>query len=82
VPTGRERQIPIEALIQGDVFIIIRVATEVIESQMIEQHLDPQSKKLWEEFRNTVSWVERTQDLSDIGLLRETFDRFKIHVLR
>ena len=70
--------VPIAKLVDGDLFIIIRVAVEVIEEKLIqESRIDRPIREQWTEFKNTVIWMQQARDPADTELLLETFQGFK-----
>jgi hypothetical protein len=70
--------VPIAKLVDGDLFVIIRVAVEVIDEKLIQEPRINQSiREQWTEFKNTIIWMQRAQDASDTELILETYQRFK-----
>jgi hypothetical protein len=68
----------IAKLVDGDLFVIIRVAVEVIDEKLIQEPRINQSiREQWTEFKNTIIWMQRAQDASDTELILETYQRFK-----
>jgi hypothetical protein len=74
--------VPITRLIEGDLFIIIRVAIDVVDKQLIEEpHIHASIEERWSEFKNAVIWMQQTQDSTDLGFLLDTYSRFKCSLL-
>lgn len=74
--------VPIGKIVESDLFVIVRVAIDVIEQQLLEEpQINSSIQKQWSEFQNAVSWMQMNQDSSDIRLILDTYYRFKISLL-
>jgi len=70
--------VPIAKLVDGDLFIIIHVAVEVVEEKLTQEpEIDRSIRKRWTEFKNTVAWMQQARDPADVGLTLEPYERFK-----
>jgi hypothetical protein len=74
--------VPTAKLVEGDLFVLVRVAIEVIEEQLLEEpQIDSSIREQWSEFNNAVSWMQTNQDSSDSRLILDTYYRFKNSLL-
>jgi hypothetical protein len=67
-----------DKIVEGDLFVIVQVATGIIDEQLMkEPRINGLIRKRFTEFQNTISWMERTRDPTDIALIQETYASFK-----
>ena len=69
---------PMAKLIEVDLFVIVRVAIEVIEKGLLEEpEINQSIWKQWNEFKNAVTWMQTNKEPIDSRPIRETYYRFK-----
>jgi hypothetical protein len=71
--------VPTAKLVEGDLFVIVRAAIEVIEEQLLEEpQINSSIREQWSEFKNAVSWMQKNQDCGDRRLILDTITASKI----
>jgi hypothetical protein len=74
---ARMENVTTAATLRNDVFIIVLAATNLIDERIA--CLDATAsfpREEWKYFRNTLEWIQRTPDRSELKLISDTFESF------
>jgi hypothetical protein len=70
--------LPTETILKGDLFVIVQVTMDIINEHLLKDPpIHGPIRISWNEFQNSIVWMEKAQDPADIPLIQQTYATFK-----
>ena len=70
-------KIGVDATLNNETFYVVLAATRVINNQVAQLSSTTQfPREEWDYFRNTLEWIQKAPDRSELGLIKDTFESF------